>query len=55
MDLILREALGGTTRFTDFSTRLGASTDILTDRLATLVQAGVLEKQPYSTRSASGG
>ncbi|GAB3171819.1 HxlR family transcriptional regulator [Micromonospora palomenae] len=45
--LVLREALGGATRFTDFSTRLGVSTDILTDRLATLVRAGVLEKRPY--------
>ncbi|WBB65539.1 helix-turn-helix domain-containing protein [Micromonospora sp. WMMD812] len=45
--LILREALGGTTRFTDFGTRLGVSTDILTDRLATLVRAGILEKRPY--------
>ena len=45
--LVLREALGGTTRFSEFSANLGVSTDILTDRLATLVQAGAMEKRPY--------
>ncbi|GIH21794.1 HxlR family transcriptional regulator [Acrocarpospora phusangensis] len=46
--LILREAFLGTTRFGDFVTAIGISTDLLTDRLATLVEAGVLEKRPYS-------
>jgi DNA-binding HxlR family transcriptional regulator len=41
--LILREAFMGTTRFGDFGTALGIS-----DRLATLVEAGVMEKRPYS-------
>ena len=45
--LILREALSGTTRFADFRAALGVAPDILSDRLATLVAAGVLEKQPY--------
>jgi DNA-binding HxlR family transcriptional regulator len=45
--LILREALWGATRFRDFHAALGISTDLLSDRLATLVDAGVLEKRPY--------
>jgi DNA-binding HxlR family transcriptional regulator len=45
--LILREALSGTTRFADFRTALGVAPDVLSDRLATLVAAGVLEKRPY--------
>jgi DNA-binding HxlR family transcriptional regulator len=46
--LILREAFMGTTRFGDFGTALGISTDLLSDRLATLVEAGVMDKRPYS-------
>jgi DNA-binding HxlR family transcriptional regulator len=45
--LILREALSGVTRFADFRQALGIAPDVLSDRLATLVDAGVLEKQPY--------
>jgi DNA-binding HxlR family transcriptional regulator len=45
--LILREALGGTTRFADFRSKLGVAPDVLSNRLATLVDAGILEKQPY--------
>jgi DNA-binding HxlR family transcriptional regulator len=45
--LILREALSGTTRFADFRAALGVAPDVLSDRLATLVAAGVLEKRPY--------
>jgi DNA-binding HxlR family transcriptional regulator len=45
--LILREAFSGASRFREFRERLGISTDLLTDRLATLVDAGVLEKRPY--------
>jgi DNA-binding HxlR family transcriptional regulator len=45
--LILREALSGTTRFADFRSELGVAPDVLSNRLATLVDAGVLEKQPY--------
>jgi DNA-binding HxlR family transcriptional regulator len=46
--LILREAFLENTRFGDFQTALGISTDLLADRLATLVEAGVMEKRPYS-------
>jgi DNA-binding HxlR family transcriptional regulator len=45
--LILREALLGTVRFADFRDRLGVASDILSDRLATLTEYGVLEREPY--------
>jgi len=45
--LIVREAFWGRTRFSEFRQALGVSSDILTDRLATLVDGGVLERVPY--------
>ena len=45
--LILREAFSGLTRFAEFRDSLGIAADILTDRLATLVAYGVMEKVPY--------
>jgi DNA-binding HxlR family transcriptional regulator len=45
--LILREAFGGATRFEQFKVSLGVSSDILTARLTTLVEYGVLERRPY--------
>lgn len=45
--LVVREALSGTTRFADFRVTLGVAPDILTNRLNTLVEAGVLERRPY--------
>ncbi|MFL6124552.1 winged helix-turn-helix transcriptional regulator [Actinophytocola sp.] len=45
--LVVREALAGTTRFADFRATLGVAPDILTSRLNTLVEAGVLERRPY--------
>lgn len=45
--LVVREALAGTTRFADFRATLGVAPDILTNRLNTLVEAGVLERRPY--------
>jgi DNA-binding HxlR family transcriptional regulator len=45
--LILREALMGTTRFRNFHDVLGISTDLLSERLADLVEAGVMVKVPY--------
>lgn len=45
--LIMREALNGITRFADFREILGIAPDVLSDRLASLVDAGVLEKRPY--------
>ena len=45
--LIVRNALRGQTRFSEFRDGLGVPTDILTSRLASLVTAGVLDKRPY--------
>jgi len=50
--LILREALSGKTRFADFRQGLGIAADVLTDRLGTLVDAGVLAKRPYQEPGA---
>src|SRR6201996_3961595 len=45
--LILREAFFGVSRFSEFRDRLGIAPDVLTDRLATLTEAGVLTREPY--------
>jgi len=45
--LVVRQALWGQTRFTQFREALGVAPDVLTDRLATLVRFGVLERRPY--------
>lgn len=44
---ILREALLGTSRFSEFRTRLGIAPDILTARLETLVDAGLMQTRQY--------
>ena len=46
--LIVRDVFLGVTRFDDFQRRLGISRNILQQRLARLVDAGVLAKVPYS-------
>jgi len=48
--LILRDALAGMTRFDQFQRNLGIAPNILTRRLAGLVEAGLLEKRRYSER-----
>src|ERR1700759_3553130 len=45
--LILREAFSGMSRFSEFRDRLGIAPDVLTDRLATLTEAGGLTREPY--------
>jgi DNA-binding HxlR family transcriptional regulator len=45
--LVLREAFLGTRRFADFQARLGAPKAVLTDRLGTLVEHGILRRVPY--------
>jgi len=45
--LIVRNALRGQTRFSEFRDDLGAPSDVLTARLATLVERGILEKRAY--------
>ncbi|HZU74936.1 MAG TPA: helix-turn-helix domain-containing protein [Acidimicrobiales bacterium] len=46
--LIVRDAFLGVTRFDQFQERLGISRNVLNQRLARLVAAGVLEKLAYS-------
>jgi DNA-binding HxlR family transcriptional regulator len=46
--LILRDAFAGRTRFDEFQKNLGIAPNILTRRLATLVDAGMLERRSYS-------
>ena len=48
--LIVRDAFLGVSRFDDFQARLGISRNILNQRLAHLVEAGVLQKVPYQER-----
>ena len=45
--LVLREAFLGVRRFADFYGNLGVPKAVLTDRLATLVAAGILARVPY--------
>jgi len=46
--LILREAMDGVTRFAQFRDALGIAPDVLTDRLTTLVDYGVMTRAPLS-------
>ena len=48
--LVLREVFFGVRRFNDMARNIGAPRDVLTARLNHLVEAGVLEKVPYSQR-----
>jgi DNA-binding HxlR family transcriptional regulator len=48
--LIVRESFLGVRRFDDFQERLGISRNVLTQRLAKLVDAGILERVQYSER-----
>jgi DNA-binding HxlR family transcriptional regulator len=48
--LILRDAFLGVTRFDDFQASLGIAPNMLTRRLKRLVDAGLLERHPYSQR-----
>jgi DNA-binding HxlR family transcriptional regulator len=45
--LILREAFLGATRFAQFRDNLGVAPDVLSDRLNTLVEYEVMEREPY--------
>ena len=46
--LILRDASLGLTRFDQFQESLGIAPNMLTRRLNALVEAGLLERRPYS-------
>ncbi|MFT3832440.1 MAG: helix-turn-helix domain-containing protein [Micropruina sp.] len=45
--LLVREALLGTQTFAQFRDSLGIASDVLTARLASLVEHGVMERTPY--------
>jgi len=46
--LILRDAFAGLTRFDEFQKSLGIAPAMLTRRLNALVEAGLLQRRPYS-------
>ncbi|RGP57150.1 winged helix-turn-helix transcriptional regulator [Pseudomonas abyssi] len=48
--LLMRDALQGLRRFDEFSQSLGIAPNMLTRRLTALVEAGMLERVPYSQR-----
>jgi DNA-binding HxlR family transcriptional regulator len=48
--LIVRDAFLGVTRFDDFQQRLDISRGVLNQRLASLVDAGILRRRQYSQR-----
>lgn len=50
--LILRDAFDGLTRFDEFRQSLGIASDVLSARLATLVEYGVLDKTEYQAPNA---
>ena len=50
--LILREAFSGATKFAEFRDRIGIAPDVLSDRLSTLVEYGVMEREPYQEPGA---
>jgi DNA-binding HxlR family transcriptional regulator len=45
--LVLREAFNGVRRFADFQAQLAAPRAVLTQRLNTLVDAGLMKRVPY--------
>jgi DNA-binding HxlR family transcriptional regulator len=48
--LVLRDAFRGVRRFDDFQRDLGIARNVLSDRLQTLVDHGILERRPYCER-----
>jgi DNA-binding HxlR family transcriptional regulator len=48
--LVLREAFFGVRRFEELRGKTGAARNILADRLAKLVEAGILRRERYSER-----
>lgn len=50
--MIVRDAVGGSTRFSQFQQNLGIPREVLTARLASLVDGGVLERTTYKPEGA---
>jgi DNA-binding HxlR family transcriptional regulator len=49
--LIIRDLAIGLTRFEQFQTDLGIARNVLTERLHTLLQAGVIERREYQSEN----
>jgi len=49
---VVRDALAGSTRFSEFQSSLGLPRDVLSARLDTLVSAGAMERRPYKSADA---
>jgi len=45
--LVLREAFYGARRFEQFQAHIGCARNLLSERLNTLVEAGVMQREPY--------
>src|ERR687886_760822 len=45
--LVLRDVFSGVRRFEDMHRRIGAPRQVLSDRLGSLVTAGILRRHPY--------
>ncbi len=50
--LILRQSFNGARRFEDFQRGIGLARNVLSERLNSLVEHGVLERRPYSERES---
>ncbi|MCS6549226.1 helix-turn-helix transcriptional regulator [Curtobacterium flaccumfaciens pv. flaccumfaciens] len=50
--MIVRDAVGGSTRFSQFQQSLGVPREVLTARLASLIDGGVLERTTYKPEGA---
>ncbi|WP_027466095.1 MULTISPECIES: winged helix-turn-helix transcriptional regulator [Curtobacterium] len=50
--MIVRDAVGGSTRFSQFQQSLGVPREVLAARLASLVDGGVLERTTYKPEGA---
>ena len=48
--LILHDCFDGYTRFDEFQANIGLSSSMLTSRLKTLVERGILDRRPYQDR-----
>lgn len=48
--MVIREVFLGRRRFSEMQENLGIARNVLTNRLQRLVDAGILEKRPYSER-----
>lgn len=48
--LILHDCFDGYSRFDEFQANIGLSSSMLTSRLKSLVEAGILERKPYQER-----